>query len=287
MSKQAEHTLVSIILPTWNCADLLKEAVESVISQTYQNWELIVVNNYSTDNTPEVIKSFNDERIKIINFNNQGVIAAARNVGIVQSKGFYIAFLDSDDYWYPEKLEICLTALHEQNADVVCHGEKHFQVEADGSKTERDVHYGLKQDISFTSLLYQGNFLSTSAIVAKAEAIRSSGCFSTATDIITAEDYDLWLTLMARGARVFLIRKILGGYRIHQSSASSSLRKHLRAVRQVVLRHHQHAGGNHRFLFLYRMARLTLSSSRALFRRGDVMGSISFALESVGANIAS
>jgi glycosyltransferase involved in cell wall biosynthesis len=97
---------VSVIIPTYNRALLLREAIQSVLDQTFQDFEIIVVNNYSIDNTIDVVKSFEDERIKVINIRNNGIIAKSRNRGLKESRGNYLAFLDSDDRWLPEKLEI-------------------------------------------------------------------------------------------------------------------------------------------------------------------------------------
>jgi glycosyltransferase involved in cell wall biosynthesis len=97
---------VSVIIPTYNRANYLKKSIQSVVSQTIKDIEIIVINNYSTDNTLEVINSFYDQRIQIINFKNDGVIARSRNKGLVQSTGKYIAFLDDDDIWCPDKLEL-------------------------------------------------------------------------------------------------------------------------------------------------------------------------------------
>ena len=98
--------VVSVIIRTYNRALLLQKAILSVLNQTFQDFEIIVVNNYSTDNTIEVVRSFNDERIRIINIRNKGIIAKSHNVGLKESHGDYIAFLDDDDLWCPEKLEI-------------------------------------------------------------------------------------------------------------------------------------------------------------------------------------
>lgn len=285
MSKQAETPVISVILPTWNCANLLREAIESVRSQTYKNWEIIVINNNSSDHTLDVINSINDERIKIINFDNKGVIAAARNRGIDLASGDYLAFLDSDDYWYPDKLETCLRVLQENDADVVCHGECHFMIGIDDQKTEWDVFYGKEQPISYDSLLYKGNFLSTSAVFSKTSLIKDVGCFSTDVALITAEDYDLWLKLMASGARVQMIHEVLGAYRIHAASASSSLAKHLRAVRRVVLNHHnayqKACGQSLAWPYLKRLGRITISSCKVLALKGDFKTSLVFAAESL------
>jgi len=113
--------LVSVVIPTYNHANFLEGALNSVIAQSYQNWEAIVVNNFSTDNTIEVINKLNDPRIRRIDFKNNGIIAASRNVGINKSKGDYIAFLDSDDVWYQNKIENCVAKL-DNGFDVVCHG---------------------------------------------------------------------------------------------------------------------------------------------------------------------
>ena len=96
--------IVSIIIPTYNRSDLLLRAVNSVLSQSYTDYELIIVDDYSSDNTQEVISSFSDTRIISIQRERNGGLSAARNTGIEQARGEYIAFLDDDDEWVPEKL---------------------------------------------------------------------------------------------------------------------------------------------------------------------------------------
>jgi len=276
---------VSIICPTWNCAELLREAVLSVVNQTFSNWELIIVNNFSTDNTMEVITSFKDQRIHVLNFNNNGVIAASRNVGIDASKGRFIAFIDSDDYWMPEKLRICVDALTNNDLDLVCHGERHFQYKDQDVKLERDVFYGKNQPHTYESLLYRGNFLSTSAVVIKREKLLSTGSFNTEPSVITAEDYDLWLRLFATESKFLAIHQILGGYRIHQSSASASVIRHYQAVRKVVTTHFLAKSTKttvkDKLLFTKRMARIGLSSGRAITQQGTWDSGAKFAFETV------
>ena len=97
--------LVSIIIPTFNRKNELDFAISSVMSQSYRNWELIIVDNHSTDGTSELIAELDSEKVKHIKINNYGIIAASRNKGIEMAKGDYIAFLDSDDYWNSSKLE--------------------------------------------------------------------------------------------------------------------------------------------------------------------------------------
>ena len=89
--------LVSVVIPTFNQADYLREALKSLLEQTYKSWEAIIVNNFSTDRTVEVIESINDHRITWMNFGNDGVIARSRNHALSKYNGQFVAFLDSDD----------------------------------------------------------------------------------------------------------------------------------------------------------------------------------------------
>jgi len=93
-------------MPSFNHVNFIKIAIESVIKQTYSNWELVIIDNNSTDGTKELISEFKDSRIKVYCISNNGIIAHSRNFGVIKSDGEWIAFLDSDDYWLPEKLEI-------------------------------------------------------------------------------------------------------------------------------------------------------------------------------------
>ncbi len=97
--------LVSIVMPNYNCEKYIKKTIQSVLDQTYQNWELLFVDDCSTDSSIEIAKSFGDERIKIfVNEKNSGA-AVSRNYALREARGRWIAFLDSDDLWHPEKIE--------------------------------------------------------------------------------------------------------------------------------------------------------------------------------------
>ena len=97
--------LVSIIMPSWNTERFIAESIQSVINQTYTNWELLIVDDCSTDNTDEIVASFHDERIKYYHNEKNSGAALTRNKAMREAKGEWIAFLDSDDLWTPEKLE--------------------------------------------------------------------------------------------------------------------------------------------------------------------------------------
>lgn len=97
--------IVSIITPTYNCASYIAETIDSVLSQTYGNWEMIIVDDCSTDNTKEIVSRYSDTRIKYYCLERNSGAAAARNKALSLAKGRWIAFLDSDDLWLPNKLE--------------------------------------------------------------------------------------------------------------------------------------------------------------------------------------
>jgi len=223
MSEPTEP-IVSVVIPTYNHAEFLREALASVVNQTEQHWEALVINNFSDDHTESVIASFSDTRIKLVNFRNQGVIAASRNVGIREARGDFVAFLDSDDRWAPEKLRTCIQHL-QSGPDLVCHSERWF---GDGI-AEKIVYYGPQSRGTFDSLLYQGNALSTSAVVVRREHLLSCSAFSEDPEIVTAEDYDLWLRLAQRGTRISFIDEVLGEFRLHANSQSRGIERNFSA----------------------------------------------------------
>ena len=97
--------LVSIIMPSWNTANFIAESIQSVLDQTYTNWELLIVDDCSTDNTDEIVASFHDDRIKYFHNEKNSGAALTRNKAMREARGEWIAFLDSDDLWTPDKLE--------------------------------------------------------------------------------------------------------------------------------------------------------------------------------------
>ena len=117
-SVQFGGCMISIVLPSFNRAQVLSKAVESILRQTYKDFELIIVDDGSTDNTADVVKNFNDDRIVYVRQENAGA-CVARNNGIEHSRGEYIAVQDSDDIWHEDKLEKQLKTIQDKNADIV------------------------------------------------------------------------------------------------------------------------------------------------------------------------
>jgi len=217
----------SVIIPTYNQANFLKKAIESVINQTFNNWELIIIDNYSNDDTIEVVKQFHCEKIVFFQLKNEGIIAKSRNKGINESKGEYIAFLDSDDYWYPHKLET-INSILDTGKLFVCHSEKWIYINEPFKN--RIVNYGPKRKSSFFSLLFNGNCISTSAVVVSKKSLLQTSLFSELPTVITAEDYDLWLKLADINIEMTFSKEILGEYLLHPQSNSNASEKNMSAI---------------------------------------------------------
>jgi glycosyltransferase involved in cell wall biosynthesis len=224
--------LVSIVIPTYNHAPMLQRALATVIDQTYQNWNAIVVNNFSTDNTLEVVAKFNDSRIQCVNFRNNGVIGASRNEGIKLATGEYVAFLDSDDTWFPTKVEKSVSSL-ENGSDLVCHAEYWI----DESGKSRLVTYGPSEAATHHNLIYKGNRISTSATMVRATLLKEVNGFDVSPELISTEDYDLWIRLAAKSNKFAFIDEPLGEYHRHDNNVSANIEKHLAAELALLTKH--------------------------------------------------
>ena len=199
---------VSIIIPTYNHAHFLKKCLQSVIDQIYADWEAILVNNYSEDNTIEIVKSFQDPRIHLVNFRNNGIIAASRNKGILLAKGKYIAFLDSDDWWYPDKLRLAIKYLG--NADIVYHDLDIHTPK--GKKIIKNLYSRRLKKPVFVDLMTSKTVLFNSSVVVKKSIINKVGKLSEDKSLVGAEDSDLWLKISRLTDNFFHIPKTLGVY---------------------------------------------------------------------------
>lgn len=226
---------VSVVIPTYNHAHFLGRALQSVLHQTYVDWEVIVVDNHSEDNTDEVIARFADPRIRVFKIHNNGVIAASRNLGIRMARGEWIAFLDSDDCWYPAKLETAMLTAAGNPCDVISNDELMVDIKT-GAK--RILRHGPYESNFYETLLVQGNRLSPSATTIRREFLLRHGLgFGESPDFATVEDYDLWLNLARENARFTFVREVLGEYVIHSTNNSSGLERHWKNT-EALLRHH-------------------------------------------------
>ncbi len=217
--------VVSVIMPTYNRADYLKKAVQSVLDQTFSNFEIIIINNYSTDNTLDVISAFNDDRIKVINFKNEGIIAKSRNQGIMQSVGKYVAFLDDDDLWCPDKLELQIKYMGEHPEFDLIYSNALIIDEHETKKGLLKDSKDAKTGQVFLDLLYE-NFIPVLTVLMKREIIETNGLFNEDPSMRAAEDYEYWLRTSLK-FNFGYIDEALTLYRIHSESVSMNTNRPL------------------------------------------------------------
>lgn len=224
------NPLVSVIIPTYNRGWMLKEAVESVLAQDFIDFELIVVDDGSTDHTLDILDSY-EKDIHLIRQENQGV-SAARNAGMAEASGRLIAFLDSDDVWLPKKLSHQIDFFESNPNAVICQTEEiwvknHIRV---NPKKRHKKLSGMIFEPSLSLCL-----VSPSAVMIKRTLFDEVGPFD--ETLPACEDYDLWLRISCRYP-VYLIDTPLiikrGGHH-DQLSASSGLDKYrIRAIRNII-----------------------------------------------------
>mgnify|MGYP001384383542 CR=1 FL=1 len=217
--------LISIVIPTFNNGLYLTRSLASVLSQTYRNFEVLIIDNHSTDNTSEIIKDANDSRINHYKIKNNGIISKSRNMGIKLSKGEWIAFLDSDDYWYATRLELLVNnIIHNSSIHVMTTNE--YKVYENAKNMEK-LFYGYNGIDNYKSLLLFGNRLSTSATIVNREFINTNKIFfDERLSFVTVEDYDFWLKLAFYKAKFKFIQSFQGEYLMHSSNESSKAERH-------------------------------------------------------------
>ncbi len=220
------NNLVSIITPSYNSARFIEQCVNSVFSQTYQNWEMIIVDDLSKDNSREIITSlaYKDKRIKKIFLVNNVGAAEARNVAIQQAKGKYIAFLDSDDLWDSYKLEKQIIFMKEKN---IAFSYTTYQfISEDGS----DLLNIIKAPKRMTYHSYLRNtIIGCLTVIIDREKM---GDFKM-PDIRSSHDMALWLLLMKRGFFAYGLDENLAKYRVVSSSNTANKMKAAKDVWNV------------------------------------------------------
>jgi glycosyltransferase involved in cell wall biosynthesis len=205
------NPIVSVIIPTYNRGSSIGAAIQSVLSQTFSSFEILVIDDGSTDNTPSIVASFADPRIIYEKHPNSGGPARPRNRGVQISQAKWIAFLDSDDWWMPNKLQESVDML-EAGADFVYHEsylvsslppKRHYWKRSKARKLKSPVFY---------DLLLNGPAMDNSSVVVKRELLDLIGGFSEDPLLIAAEDYDAWLRLAKHTEAFGRLNKPLGYY---------------------------------------------------------------------------
>lgn len=206
-----ESPLVSVIVTTYNREELLLKTIKSIQKQTFRNFELIVVDNYSDYPFLENINSLSDDRIRAFQNLNDGVIAINRNFGLNKARGKFVAFCDDDDYWEADKLEKQINAVEKSEKDKVivytdarCFDENHDYIQQN------------KQITGLKNLVSEANIFFSSILVTFPQAIR----FAEGKEYFAIEDYKFSLDLHYHGYTFIHVPSPLINYRLHISAAS-------------------------------------------------------------------
>jgi glycosyltransferase involved in cell wall biosynthesis len=221
---------VSIIIPTHNCASYICEAIDSVFSQSYQDFEIIVVDDESVDNTKNILSRYNG-KIRYFYKENKGP-SAARNLGIREASGKYIALLDADDLWFSSHLESKLNILEQNSGIGLAYGK--LQV------LENNIVTGFKPSMPAFVIkdFWDGASVTTSSVVVRRECFAKAGLFDERLKAV--EDIDMWIRIMKAGFKVEYVPEISGTYRVINPN---SLTKNLIGFHQnYVYFHKKHLG---------------------------------------------
>ena len=228
---------LSVIIPTYNCKQYVCDAIDSALAQSYKNIEIIVVDDGSIDGTGDLLKSKYGDRIKYF-YKSNGGPASARNLGINNSRGEFLAFLDADDLWASDKLE-CQISVFTENAVLVGGGEK----------TSNDSQV---QVITFEELVLQNRF-SNSGVMVRRSALDKVGAFDEHLEFRAIEDWDMWLRLSSVGELLYLNRDLII-LRVTENSISAPAQaeKMLRNETAVLKKHLADKTGLYRKALSYR-----------------------------------
>ena len=212
---------ISVIIPAYNAAPYIGETLGSVFGQTSTDYEVIVVNDGSPDTAEleRVLETYL-HRITYLKQENLGA-SAARNAGLREARGEFVAFLDADDVWLPSYLRDQLAFIEQQGCDMVCADAMHFGGSPFDGRTYMDVLMAdapSNGEVIFKGLISGKQSLITSGVVARREAIFKVGLFDEA--LRNSQDFDLWLRLARNGSRLAYQRKLLLHYRYHAKSLS-------------------------------------------------------------------
>ena len=212
--KEIEKEKVSIIVPMYNAEKFIGKTIESVLAQTYQNWEMLIMNDVSTDNSLAIVSLYakKDERIKIVNTEKNVGVVKGRNFLIDLASGKYIAFLDADDYWHNEKLEKQIKFMKEKNASISC--TEYTRVKENEEKINDVI---IKEEISYNDML-KNNYLGCLTVIYDAKKI-GKRYFK---ELEKNEDYVLWLEIVKDVNTIYGLKENLAYYRVLDNSRSSN-----------------------------------------------------------------
>ena len=208
-----EEPLVSVIMAAFNAEKTIKEAIQSVIEQTYKNWELLIVNDCSRDRTESLVTGIHDARIHLLNNEHNVGVSLTRKRGLDAAKGEWIAILDSDDAWAPDKLEKQIMLSQKSAAKLIFTGSAFM--DSDGRYIDWQLH--VPEKLNYQELLKQ-NLISNSSVLVKADLYRRHYAIGDNMH----EDFAIWLGITKEGEQAYGIDEPLLIYRLANASKSSN-----------------------------------------------------------------
>lgn len=223
-------SLVSVLIPVYKGAAFVAQAIESALAQTYEDVELVIVNDGSPDDSRRVIEPYvSSPKVKYVEKPNGGV-ASARNAGLRSATGTYVGFLDQDDVWYPSKLSRQVAVLDRRPNVALVHSDVTY-VDADGNQLPRDPYFPAKVEGSCFARFFMANPVMTCTALVRRSVIDAAGGFDEA--IRFSDDYDLWLRI-ARHHEIAYVDEPLAMYRLHGQNESRKVAGIVTATVQVL-----------------------------------------------------
>jgi len=211
--------LVSVVIPVYNGEKYIVDTINSVISQSYCEFEIIVVDDGSTDLTSEAVKSIKDNRIEYYYQQNSGLPAKARNHGAKIAKGNYIAFLDHDDIWFPQKLEKQMMVIKNNPQIALISTNAYLMYGLD--KTRIPLLHNMKEGYFNDNSFFPNNMVVQSSALVSKHHFDAVGGLNESPDLKAIEDYDLWLRLYLKYP-CYYINECVIYYRKHSESISGT-----------------------------------------------------------------
>jgi len=206
----------NIILPTYNSGQFIEKCISSINNQTFDDWHLTVIDNFSTDKTVEIIKKkINPEKLKIFFINNNGIIAKSRNLGIKNSQSEWIALLDSDDFWHKDKLFLCNSIIN-NHVDIIYHDVEIINK----VKKNKLVKIGKLKKPIIIDLLNKGNVIYNSSLIIRKNILLDVGLIDESKNMISSEDFNLLLKISNITDKFIYLPKNLCQYTLHDKNTS-------------------------------------------------------------------
>lgn len=228
--------LISVIMPAYNAGGTIAQSIDSVLNQSYENWELIIINDNSTDNTGFIIDEYykKDKRILVVGLEKNGGLPNARNEGIIRANGKYIAFLDSDDTWHAQKL-MKQVSFHLANPQIrISHTKFEIFNEFGILKTpfKKIVEYNYKKEGFLLPSIYSKNTIGVLTVMVERELLLAVGGFD--ASLWTMEDQDLWIKVAKLGECFGYINENLAKYRLSPNGITNKVGKYKRAYKKLI-----------------------------------------------------